>query len=298
MATTTAQTAFFRGVYEFEDPSGVLLAARIPHSGSADLYSGTAVVVRPNQSALFLHKGQITECLGEGTHLLATENFPILTKLANWRFGMKSPVRCEIWFFSHSLFTSRRWGTANPLLVPFAGLGTIPVRGFGQYDLNITNPKRLYAKVIGSRTSLDVADTDDIVQGLIGTLLPTVLTGISDLASLQTEQVAIAARLQKALEMPLADMGLAAKNIGIKSLIPAQEVLQALEAKTAMSLIGNQRDYLLYKTANGLNAPAGDNANSTQMLLGMMLGKSIGAQAPNLLPTTEFCPTCGKKVKS
>lgn len=58
------QTNLFRGIYEFEDPSGGLLAAKIPHSGSADLYDGTTVVVRPNQRAIFIYQGQVADILG------------------------------------------------------------------------------------------------------------------------------------------------------------------------------------------------------------------------------------------
>lgn len=30
-----SQTLLFRGIYEFEDPSGCMVAAKIPHVGSA-----------------------------------------------------------------------------------------------------------------------------------------------------------------------------------------------------------------------------------------------------------------------
>lgn len=30
-----------KGIYEYQDPSGTLLIAKIPHQGSADLFSGT-----------------------------------------------------------------------------------------------------------------------------------------------------------------------------------------------------------------------------------------------------------------
>jgi len=55
------QSLLFKGIFEFEDPSGVLVAAKIPASGSADLYSGTAIVVKANQCALFVYKGHSHE---------------------------------------------------------------------------------------------------------------------------------------------------------------------------------------------------------------------------------------------
>src|SRR3989338_4642873 len=113
------QSILFKGFYEFEDPSGILIAAKVPPQGTADLYSGTTIVVKANQCALFLHKGKITEVLLEGTHAVKTENFPILTRLANWKFGFESPLRCEIWFFSSTVYAGRRWGTTQPIIYDF-----------------------------------------------------------------------------------------------------------------------------------------------------------------------------------
>src|SRR5690348_14766163 len=74
MANPRPQGLFARGVYEFEDPSGTLIAAQVPFTGSADLYDGTAVIVRPNQVALLVYKGEVTDLLGPGTHYIKTGN--------------------------------------------------------------------------------------------------------------------------------------------------------------------------------------------------------------------------------
>ena len=63
-----------------------MLAAKVPFSGSADLYKGTVIVVRPNQKALVVYKGEMGELLQPGTHEIETENFPILTRLSSWKF--------------------------------------------------------------------------------------------------------------------------------------------------------------------------------------------------------------------
>ena len=40
------QTGLFRGVYDFEDTSGGLMAAKVPLVGTADLYDGTAMMAQ------------------------------------------------------------------------------------------------------------------------------------------------------------------------------------------------------------------------------------------------------------
>ncbi|MCO5144528.1 MAG: SPFH domain-containing protein, partial [Oligoflexia bacterium] len=110
MSSKNHQTTLFKGIYEFEDPSGTLLAAKVPYDGSADLYDGTVVIVRPNQCCAFIYKGELADLYMDGTHELKTENLPVLTRLSNYQLGFKSPLRAELWFFSGHLFTCRRWG--------------------------------------------------------------------------------------------------------------------------------------------------------------------------------------------
>ena len=68
------QSLLFRGIYEFEDPSGSLLAAKTPAFGTADLYDGTAIVVKPNQCAILVYKGKIADVLTSGLHKVTTQN--------------------------------------------------------------------------------------------------------------------------------------------------------------------------------------------------------------------------------
>lgn len=91
MAKPREQFLFFRGIYEFEDPSGGLMAARVPQAGTADLFRDTVVLVRPNQRAMFVYDGKVAEMLGEGTHRLENRNVPVLTRLANWKLSFQSP---------------------------------------------------------------------------------------------------------------------------------------------------------------------------------------------------------------
>ena len=190
------QTSVFRGIYEFEDPGGCLLAARIPHIGSADLYSGTAIIVRPNQCALFLYKGKIADVLREGTHTVKTGNVPILTRLANWRFGFRSPLRCEIWFFSSQTYTARRWGTMKPVLHNFSGMNSVPIRAYGNYNIVLRDPKKFYMNLIGSRTSYDISELEEFVQGQILELFPEALAIVKNIENLNKSQDEVSKKLQ------------------------------------------------------------------------------------------------------
>ena len=317
------QKYVFRGIYEFEDPGGCLLAARIPHIGSADLYSGTAVIVRPNQCALFLYKGQITDVLMEGTHIIKTGNLPILTRLTNWRFGFKSPLRCEIWFFSNQAYTARRWGTIKPVLHDFPDTRSIPIRAYGNYNIVVQDPKKFYMTLIGSRTSYDISELEEFVQGQIVELFPEALTVVKSIENLNKFQDEVSKKLQIIVNRILTKYGLKIIDLQVLSILPSEEIIKALDAKAAMNIIGNKQEYLLYQAANSLNelqsgAGAGTNQSNDpmQMMLGLMLGKSLISSdfrekereaAPKMIGNegrtkesygSRFCSNCGSKIRS
>ena len=110
-------------------------------------------------------------------------------------------------------------------------------------------------------------------------------------------------------------------------MLPSDEIIKAMDAKAAMDLIGNKRDYLLYRAANSLGeagAGAGQSNDPLQMMMGLMLGKSLiggpqGDPQPTPIPVSSaaaastheagptaprerslshprFCPSCGEPL--
>lgn len=309
------QSDIFRGIYEFEDPSGGILAAKVPYQGSAALFDGTTVIVRPNQRAIFIYEGKITEILKPGTHRIKTENFPILTDLANWKFGFKSPLRCEIWFFSGNLHTSRKWGTKSPIMSDFENLGTIPIRAFGSYNVAAKNPRDMYDHLIGSQNVLDIMEIEEFVQGQLIENLPDALQIVKEIKDLNKMQNEVSIELEKLVSKEINKYGLRVKDIQIQSLLPPKEVLDALEKRMAMNLIGDQQRYLMYQAANSLDAVNDGASNDPlQMMMGLMMGKGMfgmeGSEA-NHSPApkqkkriaqkketkeSKFCLHCGAEI--
>lgn len=299
------QTTLFKGIYEFEDLSGALLAAKVPAMGSVDLYSGTAVIVRPSQCALFVYKGQIADVLFSGTHQIKTENVPILTKLANWKFGFESPLRAELVFIAGHAFTGRRWGTPQPVLTNFEGFGSVPIRAFGNYNVAVTNPTQFFLKLMGTRSTFSLADVEEFLQGQIIELLPEVLLDVHKLDDLATSYNQLSKKLETILNNELREFGLSVQKIQILSALPSKEVLEAMEAKTAIKILGSQKEYLLYKAATSLGQPNDNKGNDPlQMMMGLMLGKGlIGAdytdkEKVEAIPAKDVCAGCGKPIPS
>jgi len=276
MGKLSQQSLLFKGIYEFEDPSGGLLAARIPPSGSAALYNGTALLVRPSQSAILVYKGKVADVFGEGLHQISTENVPILTQLANWKFGLKSPLRCDLWFFAGQVFPARRWGTAKPVMATMDAGGPVPIRAYGNYGVVIRDPRKLLLKLVGTRSTFDITDLEDFIQGKILEAYPKALALVRNVGQLSQKQRDVSTRMEELLSLSMLNYGIRLTEFQIASQLPTKEIMDALDARVAMNLIGDKKEYLLYKAANSLGQIGSDgSADPMQMMLGLMLSKGL-----------------------
>lgn len=296
------QTLTTRGIYEFEDPSGTMLAAKVPYVGSVDLYDGTIVVVRPNQHAIFVHKGQVADDLPPGTHSLKSENVPILTRLMNIKLGFKSPIRSELWFFARQIMTGRRWGTQSPVLwVPKGRSSAIPVRAFGQFSLRLRDPIRFYKALVGSRASFDITDLEAFVQGQILEVLPVALGHVDDIQTLSTRQDDVSKLIERLLRDKLDHCGVDVLDLQVISITPGNEYLKALETKAAMEEIGDPRALLMYQAAQSLregasSAGGGNQQNQLGTLMTLMLGKHMLPNKPEPSPIETPAQLAGQSA--
>ena len=191
----------------------------------------------------------------------------------------------------------------------FKNLGTIPIRGFGNFNIVTKDPEKLFQTLIGSRTSYDIIDLEEFVQGQIIELLPQVLARVTDIQKLSMLHDKISKFLEKILNKEIKQYGISVRKIQILSLLPPQDVLEAMGSKAAMKIVSNQKEYLMYKAANSLDAlKDGGSNDSMQMMMGLMLGKGImgadyhekeaSSQRSLAAPIGEikFCSDCGGKV--
>lgn len=309
MPKNANQSLFFRGIYEFDDPSGSLICARVPYEGMADLYEGSAIIVRPNQCAVLIHKGKFADVFKPGTHSLKTENLPILTRLQNIKFGLKSPIRSELYFFSLSQFLGRRWGTSQPVFAEVDGK-TLPVRSYGNYTVRISQPGTFFLKVLGTRASYSISEVEDFVQGKLIELFPQALKCVTAFKDLSVKQKEISKSLENLAKDALKEYGLEIQNIQVLSVLPSKEILQAMDASAAMDIIGDKKEFLLYKAASTLESlqsgEGGGKGDPMHMMMGLMLGKNLLASDYKkkenkpiaVLKNVESCKNCGNETSA
>ncbi len=133
-------------------------------------------------------------------------------------------------------------------------------------------------------------------------MLPEVFSEIKTFEQLSQSQNILSKKIETLLNLELQNYGIATQKIQIISALPSKEVIEAIDAKMAIKMIGSQREYLLYKAANSLSADKDKLSNDPmQMMMGLMLGKGlIGAdysekEARQDIEAKSVCANCGHR---
>ncbi|MCO5144487.1 MAG: hypothetical protein M9962_15520, partial [Oligoflexia bacterium] len=160
------------------------------------------------------------------------------------------------------------------------------------------------------RSSYDITELEDFIQGQIIELLPGALKFVKNIESLSTSQEKVSKELELVLEEKLKIFGLKLLELQVLSISPGQEILKAMEAKAAIKTIGDPKAFLLYQAAQSLSQGVsgdqqfGDRGNDPmQMMLGLMLGKNIMTESNKEEVTQErvsikksFCKNCNSEI--
>ena len=101
--------ALFLRIIEWADDSNNTLVYKYPlKNGGREINHKSKLIVRESQQAIFVHKGQICDIFPSGTYNLNTDIFPILSKLAGWKYGFQTPITVDIYFINTKQFTGQK----------------------------------------------------------------------------------------------------------------------------------------------------------------------------------------------
>lgn len=227
------------------------LAYREPQGGSGDFRLGSQVIVRENQSAVFVRDGKALDMFGPGMHTITTANIPLLVDLIGRVFSNETPFKAEVYFVNLGDFPQVGWGTSQPLALetPGKGLGWLLLQGHGVLDIRVSDAQRFAKQYAIGKPIVRLSDVKERLltavlgklQDVIATAAPGDLMGLNRLldeiegtmvAKLRDEFDAVGLML-KAFEMkPLSAATTTAedlRNMGLLDLATYQG-LQAADA--------------------------------------------------------------------
>jgi membrane protease subunit (stomatin/prohibitin family) len=269
-------------IIEWVDDSQHSLVWRFPRYRNQIKYAAQ-LIVRPGQSAVFVHQGRVADVFGPGQHRLETKNLPILSTLMGWMHGFDSPFKAEIYFVSTKQLTDLKWGTANPVPLRDPDFGPVRVRAFGTYTLRAVDPAKLLSELVGTDGVYEAEEISALLRSIISMAFADVVAnsgiGVLDLAQ---SYGALSETLRREVLSKIDDeFGLEIPQLYIVNVSVPAEVERALDARASMKAIGDLAAYQAYQIGNAMPAAA---ANPAGGVAGAGVGLGMGIAMAGAMP--------------
>ncbi len=324
--------ALFLRILEWTDDSKDTLVYKLPLAkGGREINHKSKLIVRESQEAIFVHKGQICDIFPAGTYDLNTDIFPILSKLAGWKYGFQTPISVDVYFVNVKQFTGYKWGTSNPIVMRDPEFGMIRVKGYGSYAFKVDDAGVFLKELFGTNSSFNTRDITDWLKTMLVSALTDAIgeSKISalDLAGNTTEfNQIVTANIQNKFK----EIGLKLTNLFIENMSVPEEVEKAIDERSKLGILGDKTDVMMRVAAAEAMKDAAKNQGTGGAFVGAGMGigagAGIGAVFADALRTSsntqttdsakqaegskrvcpacqaevgskaKFCPECGEKM--
>lgn len=283
-------------IIEWNDDTRDTMVWRFPRRDN-EIKNGAKLVVRESQVAAFVSEGQLADVFQPGTYTLETKNMPILSTLKGWKYGFNSPFKSEVYYCSTRVFTDRKFGTKNPIMLRDAEFGMVRLRAFGNFSIRISDAATFVKQIAGTggRFTLDELDNQlrDMVSSRFADALGASKIPALDLAGNYDQLGQI---INSRIQTDFAPFGLTLVNLFVENISLPPEVEQAMDKRTSMGVIGNLNAYTQFQTANAIPEAAaqggGMAASAANMVMGVNMANQMaaGMQAANQQAAAPAAP--------
>ncbi|MBE5749816.1 MAG: zinc-ribbon domain-containing protein [Clostridiales bacterium] len=310
--------ALFLKIIEWADNSKDTLVHKFPlPKGGREINHKSKLIVRESQQAIFVHKGQICDIFPAGTYNLNTDIFPILSKLAGWKYGFQTPISVDVYFVNTKQFTGHKWGTSNPIMMRDPEFGMIRVKGYGSYAFKVDDAGVFLKELFGTNSSFVTEDITDWLKTMLVSALTDAIgeSRISalDLAgnTIEFNQI-VKANIQNKFK----EIGLLLTNLFIENMSVPKEVEQAIDERSKLGILGDKTDVMMKVAAAEAMKDAAKNPGMGGAFMGAGVGIGAGAgmgavfadafkqsntptpekQTAQPTSTSKKCPSCGADI--
>lgn len=308
--------ALFLKILEWADNSKNTIVYKYPlPKGGREINHKSKLIVRESQQAIFVHKGQICDIFPSGTYDLNTDIFPILSKLAGWKYGFQTPISVDVYFVNTKQFTGYKWGTANPIMMRDPEFGMVRVRGYGSYAFKIDDAGIFLKEIFGTVSSFE---TEDITQYLKAMLLSalTDTLGESKISALDIagNTMEFNQIVKASIQDKFKEIGLQLTNLFIENMSVPEEVEKAIDERSKLGILGDKTDVMMKIAAAEAMKDAAKNEGMGGSFMGAGVGVGAGvgigkvfsdafnstnsSQTTTTNTQTKTCPKCNATIPS
>lgn len=285
-----------------------------------DIRFGSTLIVNEGQVAIFVKGGQICDVFPAGTHVLSTNNMPVLGKLVNFIFDSKTPFTAEIFFVNLTNKLDLFWGTSDPIqLIDPKYFVKLRIRAFGQMSLRIDDYLAFFSELIGGLNPSEIVQYEKVLDYFRGMLVTYIKTELANkiirekISALEitTELMNISTSLQSSVKEEFVKFGFELGNFHIQSInFPDEDfekINEILADRAKFEIMGDnryvtQRSFDVYETAaNNQNGVAGALFAGG---VGMNVGQSAMQSMPNQVGSMSnqqamvVCPSCHSQISA
>ncbi|MBD5103284.1 MAG: hypothetical protein HDT47_00260 [Ruminococcaceae bacterium] len=196
-----------------------------------DFNYGSQLIVHESQEAVFFKDGQALDLFGAGRYTLETQQLPMLEKIYNLPTDTEGTFHSEVYYINLTVVMGVKWGTDSKIRMfdPASGLH-IELGASGEFNIRVTNSRKLLLKLIGTTGSLKQSDILGIGNGksyfraMIMTQVKTYLAqsikacGINIL-EIDENLIILSTELKEQLNRYLADYGLEMTEFFVSSVL-------------------------------------------------------------------------------
>ena len=304
--------ALFLKILEWTDDSKDTLVYKLPlKNGGREVNHKSKLIVRESQEAIFVHRGKICDVFTAGEYELGTQIFPIISKIAGWKYGFQTPITVDVYFINVKQFTGYKWGTLNPIVIRDNEFGMVRVRGFGSYSFKVNDSTLFLQELFGTNSTFKTAD----ITNWLKTMLVSAITdcigeskiSVLDLAGNTTELNNI---VSQNVQSKFNEIGLKLTNLFIENTSVPEEVEKAIDERSKLGILGDKTDVMMkIAAAESLKSAAKNpGAGGTFAGAGIGMGAGLGLgqifadtlksdkKSESVKSKTKICPKCKLEI--
>jgi len=293
---------------EWFDETGQELVHRLPEEGSGEIKYGAQLTIRESQAGIFYYKGKAVGAFGPGRHTLKTANIPLLTKIASIPWGMKSPLRAEVYFVNLKVFTNLKWGTRDPVAFKDTELGLIRLRAFGVFNLQVVQPVLFINRLVGTQGMYSTAEIEEYLNRVIVSRFNDYMgETIDSILNLPAKYDELSEGLAKRLHEDFSHFGINLTHLYVNAITPPPEVQQAIDDRSRMGVFDDMNKLMQMKSAMAMEkASEAEGGSGTGMGTGMglMMPAMFAQYFAGALPQSKqkeeqqavSCPDCHHSI--
>jgi membrane protease subunit (stomatin/prohibitin family) len=234
-----------------EDTDGVL-AWRYPMQDMEIQYGGS-LTVRESQLAVFVNEGKIADVFAPGMYKLTTQTLPVLTYLKNWDKLFQSPFKSDVYFFSTRLQLGRKWGTPQPITIRDKDFGMVRMRAFGMYSYKITDAKKFYTEISGTRDVYTRDELEEQLRNLVISAMTTAMGGASvPFLDMAANQGLLAEKMKQDMAPVFERYGVTMENFAVENVSLPEELQKAIDTRISMGMMGDMAKFTQYQVASSI----------------------------------------------